>query len=259
MFTVQPVRAFEDNYIWLLHNGHHAAAVDPGEAAPVLAALDQCGLQLSAILVTHRHGDHVGGIPELLDRFPVAVFGPAHEHIAGITHPVGESDMIELPDLAISLKVLDVPGHTAGHVAYYGGNSLFCGDTLFACGCGRIFEGTPQQMYASLQKFALLPDNTAVYCAHEYTLSNIRFAKAVEPGNPALLQREARDQATVAAGRPTVPSTMGLEKQTNPFLRCDVPDAVQSASRHAGKRLSNPVDVFAALRQCSIRRRPGHR
>ena len=249
MFTVLPIPAFEDNYIWLLHNGRHAAVVDPGEAAPVLAALEQCGLQLSAILVTHRHGDHVGGITELLQHFSVPVYGPAREHIPGLTHPVTDGDIIELPGLAVPLKVIDVPGHTAGHVAYYGGNSLFCGDTLFACGCGRLFEGTPQQMHASLQKLALLPDDTLAYCAHEYTLSSIRFAKTVEPGNQALLERETRDKATVAAGRPTVPSTMALEKQTNPFLRCNVPEIVQSVSRHAAKNLSNPVDVFAALRQ----------
>lgn len=249
MFTVLPVRAFEDNYIWLLHNGRHAVAVDPGEALPVLTILEQHSLQLSAILVTHHHGDHVEGIPELLERFPVPVFGPTREHIPGLTHPVGEGDLIELPDLAVPLKVLDVPGHTAGHVAYYGGNSLFCGDTLFACGCGRIFEGTPQQMYASLQKLARLPDDTAVYCAHEYTLASIRFAKAVEPGNQALLAREARDQAAVAAGRPTLPSTIALENLTNPFLRCEEPEIRQNTSRYAGKALLNPVDVFAALRQ----------
>lgn len=244
-----PIRAFEDNYIWLLHNGQHAVAIDPGEASPVLAALEHHGLQLGAILITHRHGDHVEGIAGLLERSPVPVFGPAREHIPGLTHPIGEGDIIELPDIAVPLKVLDVPGHTAGHVAYYGGNSLFCGDTLFACGCGRIFEGTPQQMYASLQKLARLPDDTAVYCAHEYTLSNIRFAKAVEPGNQALLERETRDKAAVAAGRPTLPSTIALENLTNPFLRCEDPQVIQSASRYTGKALLNPVEVFTALRQ----------
>ena len=249
MFTVLPIRAFEDNYIWLLHDSQHAVVVDPGEASPVLTALVHHGLQLNAILVTHRHGDHVEGIAELLERFPVPVFGPAHEPIPGLTHPVGEGDLIELPDLAVTFKVLDVPGHTAGHVAYYGGNSLFCGDTLFACGCGRIFEGTPPQMYASLQKLARLPENTAVYCAHEYTLSSIRFAKTVEPDNQALLEREKRDKASVAAGRPTLPSTIALEKLTNPFLRCEEPKVMQSVSRYSGKALLTPVEVFAALRQ----------
>lgn len=249
MFTVLPIRAFEDNYIWLLHNGQHAVAVDPGEASPVLAALEQHGLQLGAILVTHRHGDHVEGIPELLARFPIPVVGPSHEPVPGLTHPVGEGDLVELPDLAVSLKVLDVPGHTAGHVAYYGGNSLFCGDTLFACGCGRIFEGTPPQMYASLQKLARLPESTAVYCAHEYTLSSIRFAKTVELDNQALLEREERDKAAVAAGRPTLPSTIALEKLTNPFLRCEEPKVMQSVRRYSGKALLTPVEVFAALRQ----------
>jgi hydroxyacylglutathione hydrolase len=249
MFTVLPVRAFEDNYIWLLHNGHHAALVDPGDATPALAALEQHGLQLSAILITHRHGDHIGGITELLQHFPVPVFGPTHEPIPGLTHPVTEGDIIELPDLAVPFTVLDVPGHTIGHVAYYGGNSLFCGDTLFACGCGRIFEGSPPQMYASLQKISRLPNDTSAYCAHEYTLENIRFAKLVEPGNQALLEREKRDKISVAAGRPSVPSTIALENLTNPFLRCSAPEVVQSASRYAGKPLSNPVDVFAVLRK----------
>lgn len=249
MFTVLPIRAFEDNYIWLLHHGQHAVAVDPGDASPVLAALEQYGLRLDAILVTHRHGDHVDGIAELLARFPVPVFGPAHEHIPGLTHPVSEGDLVELPNLAATFTVLDVPGHTAGHVAYYGGNSLFCGDTLFACGCGRIFEGTPPQMYASLQKLARLPDDTAVYCAHEYTLSSIRFAKTVEPDNQALLEREAADQAAVASGHPTLPSTIKLEKRTNPFLRCEEAKVMQSVSRYSSNTLLNPVDVFAALRQ----------
>lgn len=249
MFTVLPIRAFEDNYIWLLHDRQHAVAIDPGEASPVLAALEQYGLQLDAILVTHRHGDHVDGIAELLARFPVPVFGPAHESIPGLTRPVSEGDLVELPNLAATLTVLDIPGHTAGHVAYYGGNSLFCGDTLFACGCGRIFEGTPPQMYASLQKLARLPDDTAVYCAHEYTLSSIRFAKTVEPDNQALLERETADKAAVAAGRPTLPSTIKLEKRTNPFLRCEEAKVMQSVSRYTDKALLNPVDVFAALRQ----------
>lgn len=249
MLNIYPVRAFEDNYIWLLHDGHHAAAVDPGDAAPVLAALAQLKLQLCAILVTHRHGDHVEGIAELLSHFSVPVFGPAHETIPGMTHPVGEGDTVKLPDLELTLSVLDVPGHTAGHVAYYGGNSLFCGDTLFACGCGRIFEGTPPQMYASLQKFAQLPEATQAYCAHEYTLDSIRFAKVVEPHNQALLARESADQTLVAAGRPTVPSTIALELRTNPFLRCSAPEVVQSASQHAGKFLSNPIEVFAVIRE----------
>jgi hydroxyacylglutathione hydrolase len=205
-------------------------------------------LRLAAILVTHRHGDHVEGIPELLANDSVPVFGPAQERIPGMTHPVAGGDSIELPHPALTFAVLDVPGHTLGHIAYYGGNSLFCGDTLFACGCGRLFEGTPRQMYDSLQKLAALPAETQVYCAHEYTLSSIRFAKAVEPGNQALLEREARDKASVAAGRPTLPSTLALEKLTNPFLRCDQPEVVSSTRRHAGTALSDPVVVFATLR-----------
>lgn len=249
MLNIVPVPAFEDNYIWLIHDGRHAVAVDPGDAGPVFATLEQHRLQLGAILITHHHGDHVDGIAALLGHSQVPVFGPSRERIAGITHPVNEGDTVNLPDVPLSLKVLDVPGHTAGHVAYYGGNSLFCGDTLFACGCGRLFEGTPAQMYASLQKFARLPDATSVYCAHEYTLAGIRFAKLVEPGNTALLEREARDQAAAALRHPTLPSTLHLEKLTNPFLRCGEPEVINSASHFAGKNLSSPVEVFAALRQ----------
>ena len=174
-----PVPAFEDNYIWLICDGRYAAVVDPGDAEPVLGHLSRHGLRLAAILITHHHGDHTGGIEALLRHAAVPVYGPRKENIPGITNPVGTGDTVRLPELGVEFAVLDVPGHTAGHIAYYGANSLFCGDTLFTCGCGKLFEGTPAQMHASLQKFAALPDDTQVYCAHEYTLENIRFAKKV--------------------------------------------------------------------------------
>ncbi|MBU1689657.1 MAG: hydroxyacylglutathione hydrolase [Gammaproteobacteria bacterium] len=244
-----PVPAFEDNYIWLICDEHYAAVVDPGDAEPVLDYLGRHGLRLAAILITHHHGDHTGGIETLLEHTAVPVYGPRKENIPGISNPVGTGDTVQLPELGVEFAVLDVPGHTAGHIAYYGANSLFCGDTLFTCGCGKLFEGTPLQMHASLQKFAALPDETQVYCAHEYTLENIRFAKLVEPANRQLLEREARDLQTREQGRPTLPSTMALEKSTNPFLRCEHPAVIEAAVHFSGGPLDNAVMVFTAIRE----------
>jgi hydroxyacylglutathione hydrolase len=249
MLSVIPIGAFQDNYIWVIRNAQFAAVVDPGDAAPVLDYLRRERLQLAAILNTHHHPDHVGGNAELLAHYPVPVFGPSRENIATVTRPLIEGDTVDLPELAARFAVLDVPGHTAGHIAYYGANSLFCGDTLFGCGCGRLFEGSAAQLYASLQKLAKLPDDTAVYCAHEYTLANIAFARTVDPHNLELLEREARDTAARARGLPTLPSTLALERATNPFLRCDEPAIVQAASAAAGKTMGDPAQVFAVLRE----------
>lgn len=249
MINVIPIPAFEDNYVWLLRNGRWAAAVDPGEAEPVLDYLAREGLSLAAILNTHHHGDHVGGNADLLARFQVPVYGPKRERIEGVSRPVAEGQRVVLPELALELAVLDIPGHTVGHVAYYGANAVFCGDTLFACGCGRLFEGSPAEMYRSLQKLSDLPDDTRVYCAHEYTLANIRFARVVEPDNRDLVQREASEREAWERKQPTLPSTIGLEKRTNPFLRCDRPDVVRAAGAWAGSALSDPVDVFRVLRE----------
>jgi hydroxyacylglutathione hydrolase len=246
---VVPVRAFKDNYVWTLRNATHAAAVDPGEAQPLLDYLAREKLELAAILATHHHPDHVGGIAELLKRFAVPVYGPRNEPIATLTHPVSQGDTVTLPALGVSFSVLDIPGHTRAHIAYYGAGALFCGDTLFACGCGRVFEGTAEQMYASLEKLRALPDETKVYCGHEYTLANIGFAKNVEPGNAALAAREERDRKLSAAGKPTVPSTMREERATNPFLRCTEPAVVESVNKYLGTRVSDPVRVFAAIRE----------
>jgi len=249
MIEIVPIPAFEDNYIWLIRNETSAVAVDPGDAGPVVDYLQRHQIRLVAILLTHHHADHTGGAAELQRRFDIPVYGPRREAIASITHPLGEGDLIDFPSLGCTFQVLDVPGHTAGHIAYYGINSLFCGDALFACGCGRLFEGTAPQMHASLAKFSALPDDTGVYCAHEYTLENIRFAKAVEPGNTALTEREHKEHETRSQGLPTLPSSIGLEKLTNPFLRCDVPAVIAAATRFAGHPLMAPGEVFAAIRQ----------
>ena len=242
------VKAFKDNYVWTLRDRTYAAVVDPGEAAPVLDYLSREKLRLVAIIATHHHPDHVGGIAELVSRFRVPVFGPKNEPIATLTQPVSEGDRVAIPELGHTFDVLDIPGHTRAHVAYYGAGALFCGDTLFACGCGRLFEGTAEQMYRSLSKLAALPDETKVYCGHEYILANIGFAKAVEPANRALSAREARDQKLREAGKPTLPSTLGDEKATNPFLRCQEPAVVESANKYLGARMADPVRVFAAIR-----------
>jgi hydroxyacylglutathione hydrolase len=249
MLDVVAVNAFKDNYVWTLRTRTHAAVVDPGEARPVLDYLAREKLALAAILATHHHPDHVGGIAELRLQFDVPVYGPRGEPIATLTHPVSEGDTVTIPALGVSFSVLDIPGHTRAHIAYYGAGALFCGDTLFACGCGRLFEGTAEQMYTSLAKLRALPDDTKVYCGHEYTLANISFAKSVEPGNAALNAREARDRKLREAGKPTLPSTMREEKATNPFLRCTEPAVVDSVNKYMGARVSDPVRVFAAIRE----------
>jgi hydroxyacylglutathione hydrolase len=249
---IHAVPAFQDNYLWVIAEGGRAAVVDPGDAAPIEAFLEREGLELAAILATHHHGDHVGGLQALAARWKCPVFGPAGERIAGITRRLAEGDQIDVPGVNVAFEVLDVPGHTAGHIAYvHRGDDpvVFCGDTLFACGCGRLFEGTAGQMVASLAKLALLPRETRAFCAHEYTLSNIRFAQAVEPGNGKLAERKAREAAKRARNEPTVPMLIGDELETNPFLRCSEPEVVASAERHAGRRLAGYVEVFAEIRQ----------
>jgi hydroxyacylglutathione hydrolase len=248
---VLAVPAFNDNYLWLIHNGVHAAVVDPGDAEPILAALSRHRLTLAAILLTHHHADHVGGVPQLLQHTKVPVYGPRNEAIASVTVPLSEGERVVLPELPLQLSVLDVPGHTRGHIAYVAAEQgwLFCGDTLFAAGCGRLFEGTPAQMMASLGKLSALPPDTQVYCAHEYTMANLRFAQAVEPGNPALRQRIADEQAKRDRGQPTVPSSIGLELQTNPFLRYNEASVTQTLRDNGRLDALAPVAAFAALRE----------
>lgn len=245
MFDVSFIPAFKDNYIWLLTRGRRAVVVDPGDAAPVEARLAADGLSLEAILVTHHHADHQGGVGALAARWHPAVYAPAKESITGCTYPLAGGERITILDGAVD--VLAVPGHTLGHLAYVAPGQLFCGDTLFGAGCGRLFEGTPAQMAASLASLATLPDETAVYCAHEYTAMNLEFARAVEPENPALAVRVARVAAQRAAGLPSVPSTLAEEKATNPFLRCSEP-AVVAAAMARGAVDRSPTAVFAAIR-----------
>ena len=252
--SVLTVPAFNDNYLWLIHDGTNAAVVDPGDAGPVREALHAHGLALTCILLTHHHADHIGGVASLLAEWPVPVYGPRNDGIPVITHALDEGDRVRVDGLDLELEVLAVPGHTLGHIAYVRGTPgarwLFCGDTLFGGGCGRLFEGTPVQMAASLGKLAALPDDTLVYCAHEYTVSNLKFAQAVEPDNQGLALR-MRDASEKRGTRlPTVPSTIGLEKGTNPFLRYTEPAIVRSLVE-AGrlKDGASPVEAFAALRE----------
>jgi hydroxyacylglutathione hydrolase len=252
MTSIIPIPAFADNYIWLLREGGKAAVVDPGDAAPVIAHLERERLELAAIVNTHHHGDHVGGNRALLARWPVPVFGPARETIPGVTRSLAEGDMITVPGIGLALSVLDIPGHTAGHIAYVGrldsGPLVFCGDTLFTGGCGRLFEGTPAQMLDSLAKLAALPADTRIFCGHEYTMANLRFAQVVEPANVRLQQRRVREQAKRDRGEPTVPATIAEERATNPFLRVDEPAVRAAAERHAGRPLADRVAVFAEVR-----------
>ncbi|PYE79336.1 hydroxyacylglutathione hydrolase [Xylophilus ampelinus] len=252
---MQPLPAFTDNYIWMLHEGQRAVVVDPGEAQPVLDALQAQELQLETILVTHHHHDHTGGVDALRAATGARVIGPATEAHAVVPDPVDrlrQGDVVRV--LGLAFRVIDVPGHTAGHIAFFcddvdGAPLLLSGDTLFSGGCGRIFEGTPAQMLASLDALAALPDATRVCCGHEYTLSNLAFAQAVEPGNPALVAYGDRCKRLRARGLPTLPSTLGLEREVNPFLRSRAAPVVSAVRRHANTVADDEVGIFAALRQ----------
>ena len=243
--------AFTDNYIWMLHDGQHALVVDPGDAAPVVAALQSQRLSLEAILVTHHHADHVGGVDALRPLLRGAVYGPRREAIPTPYEALSGGDRIEV--LGLDFEVIDVPGHTAGHIAYFHADTgaapiLFCGDTLFSGGCGRLFEGTPRQMHASLARLAALAGTTRVCCAHEYTLSNLRFARAVEPGNRELEDYVAQCIALRERGLPTLPSSIERERSINPFMRCAEPE-VAHAARTQGAESDDPVAVLATLRE----------
>jgi len=251
MLQVTPVRAFSDNYIWLIHsprNSRRVVAVDPGDAAPVEQALANSKLELGAILLTHHHADHVGGVAVLLHKHAVPVFGPASEAVPGNPVRLREGDAVALNELGLQFEVLDVPGHTAGHIAYVGHGAVFCGDTLFSAGCGRLFEGTAEQMAGSLAKLASLPDDTSVYCAHEYTVSNLLFGLAVEPNNDETRTYLEECRSRRAQDKATVPSSMRRERNVNPFLRCHKETVKQAAEARAGRGL-NRTEIFAVIRQ----------
>lgn len=248
---IDPIAAFDDNYIWLLHREGHdgCVVVDPGDEDPVIETLRARGLRLEAILITHKHGDHVGGIEGLKAVWPDAVvYGPANEPIRNLDHTLGEGDRVTLSGLGLELQVMDVPGHTEGHIAYYSPGILFCGDTLFAGGCGRVFSGTFAQLSAAMLRIGSLPGDTQVYCAHEYTADNLGFAQWVEPENAAL---SARVDAVAKARQqllPTVPSCVADELQTNPFMRIQQPAVIEAAQKWADQKLDSPAAVFEAVR-----------
>jgi hydroxyacylglutathione hydrolase len=251
MLDVSPVRAFSDNYLWLVRaplDPRAAVVVDPGDARPVEAALEDLQLELRGILVTHHHADHVGGVAELAARHRAPVFGPARERLPCPGTSLDDGDTLDLAELGLRFHVMAVPGHTLGHIAFHGHGTLFCGDTLFSAGCGRLFEGTAAQMHDSLERIAVLPDDTRVYCAHEYTLGNLRFAATVEPRNVDVLETLEAVRELRARDAITLPTTLGLERRINPFLRCAEPAVYTAAAAHAGVTLPGPVDVFAVLR-----------
>jgi hydroxyacylglutathione hydrolase len=251
MLDVRPIPAFRDNYMWLIRGAvdpRVVAVVDPGDAGPVLAALAHEGLSLAAILATHHHADHVGGVPALVAATGARAFGPARERMPDRVQPLAQGDRATIPELGLEFTVLDVPGHTAGHIAYAGHGAVFPGDTLFSAGCGRLFEGTAEDMLQSLDRLAALPGETRIFCGHEYTEANLRFAMAVEPANSDIMDYVKRAAGQRAQGRPTLPSTIELEKRVNPFLRCRHEDVKSAAERRAGRMLSTPVAVFAEIR-----------
>ncbi len=252
MLDVTPVPAFSDNYIWLIHgldDRRRVAIVDPGDASPVISVCDELDLEPVALVITHHHWDHVGGIGALVKRFDVPVYGPASEAIPCRTHPLTEGDRSTLTELNVELQALAMPGHTAGQLAYTGHDSLFCGDTLFSAGCGRLFEGTPAEMVSSLGKLAKLAPQTRVYCGHEYTVNNLEFALTVEPGNADARDylEQARDMRT--RGQPTLPSTIDLERKVNPFLRCTEASVRQAAETRSGQQLDDNIAVFSVIRR----------
>lgn len=252
MLHAHPIPAFDDNYIWALrgHTPDKIVVVDPGDADVVLSYLRNHEAQLVGILVTHHHWDHTGGVEALTERFNVPVYGPANSPFSGITEPLEDGSEIEVLDNRLQVRA--VPGHTLDHIAYLQPDQrpqLFCGDTLFLAGCGRLFEGTPQQMQAAMDYFASLPDETEVFCTHEYSIANLRFAQAVEPQNAAITRALERCTERRQDKRPTLPSTIGAERQYNPYMRTREASVKSSAEQHCGRDLINEIEVFAAVRE----------
>jgi hydroxyacylglutathione hydrolase len=249
--SIIPIPAFKDNYIWALcaRSQKTVVIIDPGDAYPVIQFLQKQQLKLAAILITHHHADHTAGIKDLLQIEEVPVYGPANEHIQGLTHPLLGNEIIQMPHISLDVEVMLIPGHTLWHLAYYAKPMLFCGDTLFAAGCGRLFEGTAAQLFYSLQQITALADDTKIYCGHEYTLKNLQFAHQVEPGNKKIIERLRQVAEKTKNNLPSLPSTVLEEKQTNPFLRCDMPEIIASVEHYADCRLSTALQVFTWLRK----------
>lgn len=255
LLEIIPIPAFKDNYIWLLRFGENAVVVDPGDAAPVIRLLHRLSLNLTAILITHHHSDHIGGVHDLLSYHRINhqnaitkninVYAPRLEHYDFPHIALDDLSQVKLPEIHQTFNVMSIPGHTLGHIAYYNAPNLFCGDTLFGAGCGRLFEGTPAQMLQSLQRLAALPSATQVYCTHEYTLHNIDFALNLEPNNAALIQRKVEAQALRAQGLPTLPSNIELELKTNPFLRCNQLEIIHNISiKNTSRNTNNIAEDF---------------
>jgi len=251
MFDVIPVQALSDNYIWLIKNkaSQHVAIVDPGDAAPVIHTIQSKNLIPVAILITHHHWDHTNGIDALINHYAIPVYGPAAESIKYKTQGLIEGQQLEIDELGLCLDILDVPGHTAGAITYHGHGLIFSGDTLFTAGCGRLFEGTAEQMYTSLNKFKALPVDALLYCGHEYTCANLKFAQCVEPKNPKIAKRLQTALACRQRQQPTVPAPLSIELETNPFLRCEQDSVIEAASKQVNRSCQPGVEVFAVIRE----------
>jgi hydroxyacylglutathione hydrolase len=249
MFNIAAISAFEDNYIWAMHNEAHAVVVDPGDAEPVLSFLASHGLELTAILCTHRHHDHIGGIAKLCSVYNLPVYGRQHSKNPQISHDLKEGDQLKLDEFGLVFDIMEVPGHVDDHIAYYSANPgiLFCGDVLFGAGCGKNFEGPVEQLHRSLQRFSRLPENTLAYCAHEYTASNLGFAKVCDPDNPGVQERIEETQALREKNLSTVPFTISRELATNPFMRCNDPAVLRSLQKQ-GYEVHDELSAFTALR-----------
>jgi hydroxyacylglutathione hydrolase len=246
-----PISALSDNYIWFINNQEntYCVIVDPGDATPVVSYLNTTDLQPEAILITHHHDDHTAGISEIIHKYPVPVYGAQSSPIPLVNNHLREGNLVKLPKTGLELTVIETPGHTQDHIVYYGNNMLFCGDVLFAAGCGQVFEGTMKEMYNSLNKLKKLPDSTLVCCAHEYTLANLQFAQIVDPNNVTIKQRILTCQQLQQQNLPTLPSTIDLEKNSNPFLRCEATTIIEAAQRHSGSQPKNAVETFSIIRK----------
>jgi hydroxyacylglutathione hydrolase len=248
MFNITAIPAFQDNYIWAIHNAQHAVVVDPGDAAPVQEFLTAQHLKLTAILCTHRHNDHIGGIAKLRGEYHVPVYGRSHPNNLHITNDLREGGQVVIAEFSLTFNIIEIPGHLDDHIAFFNSEILFCGDVLFGAGCGRNKEGTLMQLHQSLQRLSQLPDETRVYCAHEYTAANIQFALACEPNNLALKERFLTTQKVRAANLPSLPSSIALEKTTNPFLRCNSPEIIHILQQR-GLHDTSKLGIFTALRE----------